>query len=121
LVIATDAPLLPHQLKRIARRGSLGMARTGGMSGNGSGDIFLAFSTANPGAARPVAGPACLQAVPNDQMDPLFAATVYAVEESIINSLVAAETMAGRDGLTVHALPHEQVRCLLRDHNRLKM
>ncbi len=70
LVIATDAPLLPHQLKRIARRGSLGMARTGGMSGNGSGDIFLAFSTANPGAARPVGGPACLQALPNDHMEP---------------------------------------------------
>jgi L-aminopeptidase/D-esterase-like protein len=119
LVIATDAPLLPHQLKRIARRGSLGMARTGGMSGNGSGDIFLAFSTANPGAARPVSRTATLQAVSNDQMDPLFAATVYAVEEAIINSLVAAETMTGRNGLTIHALPHEQVRRLLRAYNRL--
>jgi D-aminopeptidase len=119
LVIATDAPLLPHQLKRIARRGSLGMARTGGMSGNGSGDIFLALSTANPGAARPVGGPACLQALPNDHMDPLFGACIYAVEEAIINALVAAETMTGRDGLTVHSLPHEPLRRLLRNFNRL--
>ncbi len=119
LVIATDAPLLPHQLKRVARRAALGMARTGGMSGNGSGDIFLAFSTANPGAARPKAPAACLQALPNDRMDPIFGATVYAVEEAILNALIAAETMTGKGGLTVPALPHEPLRDLLRRHNCL--
>jgi len=120
LVIATDAPLLPHQLKRLARRGALGMARTGGMSGNGSGDIFLAFSTANPGAAQPAARHASLQALPNDQIDPLFWATIYATEEAILNALVGAETMTGRGGLTVPAIPHEPLRDVLRSYNRLE-
>jgi len=121
LVIATDAPLLPHQLKRLARRGALGMARTGGMSGNGSGDIFLAFSTANPSAARPAAEHASLLALPNEQIDPLFWATIYATEEAIINTLVAAETMTGRGGLTVPAIPHETLREVLRSYNRLEL
>ena len=119
VILATDAPLLPHQLKRIARRASLGMARTGGMSGNGSGDIFLAFSTANPGAARPASTLASLEALPNDQMDPLFWAAIYATEEAIINTLVAAETMTGRAGLSIAALPHEELRQALRQYNRL--
>ncbi len=119
VILATDAPLLPHQLKRIARRASLGMARTGGMSGNGSGDIFLAFSTANPGAARPASTLANLEALTNDQIDPLFWAAIYATEEAIINTLVAAESMSGRAGLSIAALPHEDLRQVLRLYNRL--
>jgi L-aminopeptidase/D-esterase-like protein len=120
VVLATDAPLLPHQLKRIARRATLGMARTGSLGGNGSGDIFLAFSTANPGAGRAdESGLTSLQALANEKLDPLFSAAVYATEEAIINAMVAAETMTGRDGLTVEALPHEQVREILRQYNRL--
>jgi L-aminopeptidase/D-esterase-like protein len=118
-ITATDAPLLPHQLKRLAKRAGIGMARTGGMAGNGSGDIFLAFSTANPGAARPASGIAEIRTLPNDGIDPLFWATVYATEEAIINALVAAETMTGRDGLTIHALPHERLREVLKKYNRL--
>lgn len=108
VVLATDAPLLPHQLKRLARRAALGMARTGALGGNGSGDIFLAFSTANPGAASPKGSSiAQVQALTNSELDlPLYAAAL-ATEEAIINALVAAETMTGRDGLTVPALPHE--------------
>jgi D-aminopeptidase len=119
IVIATDAPLLPHQLKRIAKRASLGLARTGSIAGNGSGDIFLAFSTANRGVARPSEGVANIQAVSNDQMDPLFLATVYATEEAIINALVAAETMTGKAGLTIPGLPHDRLREVLRKYNRL--
>src|SRR5437879_10019009 len=83
IVVATDAPLLPHQLKRLARRASLGLARTGSVSGNGSGDLFLAFSTANPHAADPSAASHAVATVPNDRMDPIFSATVQAVEEAI--------------------------------------
>ncbi len=118
-ILATDAPLLPYQLKRMARRGAIGMARTGGMAGNGSGDLFLAFSTANPGVARPESGIATLQALPNDRLDPLFMAAAYATEEAILNSLLAAETMTGRDGLTIPALPHDRLQALLRQYNRL--
>ena len=110
IIVATDAPLLPHQLKRLAKRASMGLARTGSIAGNGSGDIFLAFSTANPGVARPTEGVANLQAVSNEQMDPLFMATVYATEEAIINALVAAETMTGKGGLTIPALPHDRLQ-----------
>jgi L-aminopeptidase/D-esterase-like protein len=120
VIIATDAPLLPHQLKRIARRATLGLARTGCLGGNGSGDIFLAFSTANPNAARPEGGIAELRALPNDVLDPLFMATAYATEEAVLNALVAAETMTGRDGLTVHALPHDALTETLRQYNRLE-
>lgn len=118
IVVATDAPLLPHQLKRLARRASLGIARTGGVSGNGSGDIFIAFSTANPEAGagehtRP------LQMLPNAKMNPLFEATVQATEEAIINALVAAETMTGVDDHRILELPHATVKGLLRKYNRL--
>ncbi len=118
IVVATDAPLLPHQLKRLARRASLGVARMGSTSGNGSGDIFIAFSTANPGAASPE-GIARLQMLPNDRMDPIFDATVEATEEAIVNALVAAETMTGADNHKVIAIPHERLRQVLKKYNRL--
>ena len=119
VVLATDAPLLPHQLKRIARRATLGMARTGSLGGNGSGDIFLAFSTANPSAGHgDENGLATLQALSNDKIDPLFYASVYATEEAILNALVSAETMTGKDGITVKALPHEDVMDLLKRYGR---
>ncbi len=118
IVVATDAPLLPHQLKRIARRASLGVARTGGISGNGSGDIFVAFSTANAGAAaaRPTTEVTVLG---NSQISTLFGATVEATEEAIINAMIAAETMVGRDGNRSEAIPHDRLRELLRAYNRL--
>ncbi len=118
IVVATDAPLLPHQLKRLARRAALGLARNGSTSGNGSGDIFIAFSTANPGAAAPDAN-VKLTMLPNDRISPLFDATVQATEEAIINALVAAETMVGRDSHRVVALPHERLREVLKKYNRL--
>jgi L-aminopeptidase/D-esterase-like protein len=118
IVVATDAPLLPHQLKRLARRAALGLARDGSISGNGSGDIFVAFSTANPGAAK-ASGNAALTMLPNDRMDPLFQATVQSVEEAILNSMIAAETMTGANGRTVRALPHDELRRILRKYNRL--
>jgi L-aminopeptidase/D-esterase-like protein len=118
IVIATDAPLLPHQLKRIAKRASLGVGRIGGLGGNPSGDIFVAFSTANPGAAKPDANVA-LTMLPNERITPLFEATVQATEEAIVNAMVAAETMTGADGLKVYALPHERLRAALRKYNRL--
>jgi D-aminopeptidase len=120
VIIATDAPLLPHQLKRLARRGPLGMARTGGMAPNTSGDIFLAFSTANGGAADPGQMEVGVTGMNNDRLDPLFHAATYSVEEAIINALVAAETMTGRSGLTVTAMPHGHVQDILRSYNRLQ-
>lgn len=118
IVVATDAPLVGHQLKRLARRASLGLARTGSRSGNGSGDLFLAFSTANPGAARPT-GIVSLTMLPNDRMNPLFGATVEATEEAIVNAMVAAETMTGVNGRTVKALPHDELRRVLKKYGRL--
>lgn len=118
IVVATDAPLMPHQLKRIARRASLGLARTGSVSGNGSGDIFIAFSTANAAASAPE-GVAKVEILANDDLSPLFEATVEAVEEAIINSLVAAEPMTGAGGRRLDALPHEAVRQILARHDRL--
>jgi len=118
VVVATNAPLLPHQLKRIARRVSLGIGRTGSIAGNGSGDIFIAFSTANA-AASDVGHVVDLRMVPNDSMDPLFAATVQATEEAVVNAMVAAEDMTGIDGHHVRALPHEQLRAVLARYNRL--
>ncbi len=120
IAIATDAPLLPHQLKRLARRASLGLARTGSVSGNGSGDLFLAFSTANPNAAK-AEGLVQVTALPNQRMDRLFEATVEATEEAIINALVAAKTMVGRDDHKVLALPHDKLRDVLKKYNRLEM
>jgi L-aminopeptidase/D-esterase-like protein len=118
VVVATDAPLLPHQLKRIARRAPLGIGRTGGFGANSSGDIFIAFSSANRDAWRR-RGIARVDMLPNDLMDPLLKATVQATEEAIINALVAAETMTGRDGNTAHAIPHDRLREILRGHGRL--
>ena len=118
VVVATDAPLIPTQLKRIAKRVSLGLGRDGSYSGNGSGDIFIAFSTANPGAARST-GVRQITMVPNDQLNPLFLATTQATEEAVINAMVAAETMTGVNGRTVVALPHERLREILKKYNRL--
>jgi D-aminopeptidase len=118
VVVGTNAPLLPHQLKRIARRVTLGLGRNGSISGNGSGDIFIAFSTANPAAGQ-VDHLVELQMVPNDLMDPLFAATVQATEEAIVNAMVAARDMTGIDGHHVRALPHDQLRAVLARYNRL--
>ncbi len=119
IVIATDAPLLPHQLKRLARRASLGLGRDGSISGNGSGDIFIAFTTANPGVAA-TKGVIPVAMLANDAMDPLFAATVQATEEAVVNAMVAAGTMTGRDGHTAIALPHDRLRDILKKYNRLK-
>jgi D-aminopeptidase len=121
VVLATDAPLLPHQLKRLARRASLGMARTGGLGGNGSGDIFMAFSTANPDAAiGDKQGLATIRALSNNFIDPLLMSSAYATEEAIINSMVAAQDMTGHRGVTVKALPHGQLQEILRQYNRLQ-
>jgi L-aminopeptidase/D-esterase-like protein len=118
IVVATDAPLLPHQLKRLARRAALGLARTGTTSGNGSGDIFIAFSTANPEASKPTAV-AQLTMLPNDRIGAVFEATVQATEEAITNALVAAETMTGVDNHKVTALPHDRLKQVLKKYNRL--
>ena len=118
VIVATDAPLLPHQLKRLARRVSLGLGRDGSISGNGSGDIFIAFSTANVGAAA-VDRVVDLKMLPNDKLNPVFEATVEATEESIINAMVAATTMTGIDNHRVSALPHDQLRAILKKYNRL--
>jgi L-aminopeptidase/D-esterase-like protein len=118
IVVATDAPLLPHQLKRLARRASLGLARTGATSGNGSGDIFIAFSTANPGAAS-ADGASAVTLLPNERLNPIFRATVESVEEAIVNALVAGRTMTGVDGHRVEGLPHDELRRLLEKYNRL--
>jgi D-aminopeptidase len=113
VIVATDAPILPHQLKRVATRVSLGIGRTGGFGGNSSGDIFLAFSTANAGAGTSTSVSA-VQMLPNAQMNALFRATVQATEEAIVNALLAAETMTGADGFTVHAMPHARLQAVLR-------
>jgi L-aminopeptidase/D-esterase-like protein len=118
IVIATDAPLLPHQLKRIAKRAALGVGRLGGTGGNPSGDIFVAFSTANPGAAKPDAN-VTLTMLPNERISILFEATVQATEEAIVNAMVAAQTMTGVNGFRVYGLPHDRLRAALRKYNRL--
>lgn len=119
VVVATDAPLLPMQLERLARRAALGIGRVGGAGENTSGDILLAFSTANPNVARSE-DPVQLTMLPNDRMDPLFWATVDATEEAIVNAMIAAETMKGAGGNTVHALPHDRLREILKKHQRLQ-
>jgi D-aminopeptidase len=118
VVVATDAPLLPHQLKRLARRVSLGLGRNGSIAGNGSGDIFIAFSTANPGASD-VGHAVDLRMLANDLLDPLFGATVQATEEAVINAMVAADDMTGIDDHHVTALSHTKLREVLRKYNRL--
>jgi L-aminopeptidase/D-esterase-like protein len=117
IVVATDAPLLPHQLERIARRATMGLARTGATSGNGSGDIFLAFSTANDGVA---AAPREIHVnmLSNSRISALFSATVEATEEAIVNALIGAETMTGIENRRVEAIPHERVRALLKQYGR---
>jgi L-aminopeptidase/D-esterase-like protein len=118
IILATDAPLLPHQLKRLARRASLGMARTGSLGGNGSGDIFLAFSTTSTGiTGDPIAN---VKYLANDYLDPLFFASAYAVEEAIINSMIAGKAMTGHKGMTVDALPHDRLCEIMRQYNRLQ-
>src|SRR5205085_4655953 len=118
VVVATDAPLIPTQLKRLAKRVSLGLGRDGSYSGDGSGDIFIAFSTANPGAASPKELHQ-LTMMPNEQLDPIFLATVQATEEAVINAMVAAVTMTGINDHKVIGLPHERLREVLRKYNRL--
>ena len=118
VVVATDAPLLPHQLKRVARRVALGLGRNGSIAGNGSGDIFIAFSTANPEASNDKHVTE-LKMVPNDSLDPIFAATVQSTEEAVINAMVAAQDMTGIDNHHVSALPHEKLRQVLRKYQRL--
>ena len=118
IVVATDAPLLPHQLKRLAKRAALGLARDGGIASNGSGDIFIAFSTANETAGQ--AGPVTsVRTVSNENISPFFQATVEATEEAIINAMIAARDMTGQDGHTVHAIDHAALQRVLAEHNRL--
>ena len=116
VIVATDAPLLPHQLKRVAKRVSLAIGRMGGLGEDASGDLFVAFSTANKGAASPRGTPA-LTMLPNDRINPVFEATVQATEEAIVNAMLAARTMTGADGYTVHALPHDRLKQLLQKYH----
>jgi L-aminopeptidase/D-esterase-like protein len=118
VVVATDAPILPHQLGRLAKRAALGLARTGGIASNTSGDLMFAFSTACRGLRerRNVIDVAML---PNDKLTPLFVATVQATEEAVVNALVAAKTMTGVNARTVYALPHDRLQQVLRKFNRL--
>jgi D-aminopeptidase len=116
IILATDAPLLPHQLKRLAKRASLGMARTGAVGGNGSGDIFLAFSTTSIGAGAGIT--ADVKYLLNDYIDPLLFSSAYASEEAIINSMIAGESMTGHKGMSVDALPHDKLVEVMRQYNR---
>ncbi|MFL5464340.1 MAG: P1 family peptidase [Gemmatimonadaceae bacterium] len=118
VVVATDAPLLPHQLRRLAIRAALGVGVAGGKGENSSGDLIIAFSTANPRAAQDT-GLVRVQMIPNDQINPLFYATTQATEEAIVNAMVAAETMTGVDGNRAYRLPHDRLRAALRKYNRL--
>ena len=118
-IIATDAPLLPHQLRRVARRAALGVGRMGGIAGAGSGDLFLAFSTAQTKAADTL-GVASVPMLQDERIDPVYEATVQATEEAIINAMLAAKTMTGADYLRVPALPHDRLRAVLQKYNRLE-
>jgi L-aminopeptidase/D-esterase-like protein len=119
VIVATDAPLLPHQLERLTRRVGMGLGRLGSWAGNSSGDLFLAFSTANAGAANPTGTPS-LTMLPNDRIDPLFQATIDATEEAVVNAMLAAETMTGADGIRLFGLPGDRVVTTLRKYNRMK-
>jgi L-aminopeptidase/D-esterase-like protein len=119
IVVATDAPVLPHQLKRIAKRASLGLGRNGSIASNGSGDIFIAFSTAHANIGTEEGGLFDLKMLGNTDLNPLFGATVEASEEAVINAMVAAETMVGKNGTKVYAIPHDRLREALRKYNRL--
>jgi len=118
VVVATDVPLLPHQLQRVARHVSLGIGKMGGLGSNSSGDIYVAFSTANPGAADPK-GLHAATYIPNEAITTVFEATVQATEESITNALVAAETMTGANDVRISALPHDRLRAALQKYGRL--
>jgi L-aminopeptidase/D-esterase-like protein len=118
VVVATDAPLLPNQLKRVARRVSLGLGRNGSFASDGSGDIFIVFSTANPGAAG-TKGLRSLTMLPNQRLNPIFLATVQATEEAVVNAMVAAKTMKGINDYEVIGLPHDRLRAVLNKYNRL--
>lgn len=120
IVVATDAPLLPHQLRRMVKRPSLGLGREGSIASNYSGDIFIAFSTANRGAGSGDSARVALNMVPNERLDPLFTATVQATEEAITNAMLAADTMVGADSIRVSALPHDWLRTVLRKYGRLE-
>ena len=120
VVVATDAPLLPHQLKRLVKRVSLGVGNTGGRGENSSGDIFIAFSTANVAEIGKDDGISSLTMLPNERINPLFSATAQATEEAILNAMVAAETMKGLNGNTVYALPHDRLKAILKKYNRLQ-
>lgn len=119
VVVATDAPLLPHQLKRVVKRAALGIGRMGGIGGDSSGDIFIAFSTANPEAAASDRI-AIIQAIPNETINPVFEATIDATSEAILNAMLAAETMTGANGRTVYALPPDRLLAALRKYGRIK-
>jgi len=119
VVVATDAPLLPHQLRRVVRRVALGVARAGGFGGNSSGDIFIAFSTANAGTGGHDTSVVRTQMLPNSRIDPMFYATVQATEEAILNALLAAETMTGANDLRIHALPADRLLAALRKYGRV--
>jgi L-aminopeptidase/D-esterase-like protein len=118
-VVATDAPMLPHQLKRIARRAAYGISACGGIAANESGDLFLAFSTANAEAAETHGGMLAARLLGEEAMSRFYEATIQAMEEAIINSLFAGQTMTGRDGYTVRELPVDEVREILRKYGRL--
>ena len=120
IVVATDAPLLPHQLDRLVKRAALGLGREGSIASNSSGDIFVAFSTANAGAAAADKGAVALKMMPNERLDPLFAATVQATEEAVTNAMLAAETIKGVDNVRAEAIPHERLREIMRKYNRLQ-
>ena len=119
VIIATDAPLLPHQLRRVARRAALGIGRMGGIAGAGSGDLFLAFSTASPGVVD-TNGVAAVRMLQDERIDPVYEATVQATEEAIINAMLAARTMTGADNLRVSALPHDRLQSVLQKYGRLR-
>lgn len=121
VVVATDAPLLPHQLKRIAKRPSLALGRLGSIAANGSGDIFIAFSTANPNlrSVESSGEPRSIAMFPNDRLSPLFEAVTQASEEAVVNAMVSATTMEGADGLRVYGLPHDRLRAILAKYKRL--
>jgi len=119
IVVATDAPLLPHQLRRLVKRATLGLGREGSISSNFSGDIFVAFSTANQGLTADTTR-VNLQMIPNERLDPLFTATVQATEEAVTNAMIAAVTMMGADSIKAQALPHERLQTILRKYNRLQ-
>jgi D-aminopeptidase len=118
IVVGTDAPLLPHQLDRLVKRAALGLGVVGGRGEDSSGDIFIAFSTANPEAAK-IEGIAHLEMLPNERINPLFREVANATEEAIVNAMVAAETMEGINGNTVYAIPHDRLRAALKKYNRL--